>query len=146
MKYIKHILIALMLVMTFIAGTNRAYGQSKSEKIKTILILLFEYCANDDYGNASKYLVYLGEDTLRKWVDVYDYSNDSDKRDIVALCKEIKGIVVSGGEFEFTEFTTKRESEGVWNVWRVEFQKGSMKKAYFAFLKIKGNYALGDID
>jgi hypothetical protein len=146
MEYRKKVLPILLFVMIAIAGTGSVYSQSKSEKIKTILIKLFEYCANDDYGNASKFLVYTGEDTTRRYTDVYDYSNENDKKEIVSLCREIKGIVENGGEFEFTQFTTKKETEGVWNTWLVEFQKGSKKKAYFAFLKIKGNYALGDID
>ena len=146
MKNIKKVLPVFLIISAVIAGTGSVYGQSKSEKIKTILIQLFEYCANDDYSNASKYLVYIGEDTTRRYTDVYDYSNENDKKEIVSLCREIKGIVEGGGEFEFTEFTTKKETEGLWNTWLVEFQKGSTKKAYFAFLKIKGNYALGDID
>ena len=140
----KHFLYLIIFCLIF---SHSITAQSKkSEKIKSTLIELFEYCANNNYNGASKLLAYSGEDSVRRWVDTYDYSNDSDKKDIESLCKEVKSIVVSGGEFEFTEFTTKKETEGVWNIWLVEFQKGSKKKAYFAFLKIKGSYALGDID
>jgi hypothetical protein len=134
------------VLITMALNTAITAQSKKSEKIKTTLLELFEYCANDNYSSASKYLVYIGEDSIRRWADVYDYSNESDKKEVESLCKEIKSILVSGGEFEFTEFTSKKESEGMWNIWLVEFQKGSKKKAYFAFLKIKGNYALGDID
>lgn len=123
------------------------HGQSnKSEKIKSTLLDLFEYCANDNYSKAAQYLVYIGQDTIRRWADVYDYDNSDDQKEVVGLCHEIKRLVENGGEFEFTEYNQKKETEGLWCIWTVEFQKGSQKKAYFAFLKIKGVYALGDID
>ncbi len=138
--------IILLLSFIFINSDYVSSQSKKSEKIKSVLLNLFEYCANDDYSNASKYLAYSGEDSTRRWSDLYDYSNDDDKKDIVALCNEIKNIVGSGGEFEFVEFSAKKEKEGEWLVWRIDFQSGNKKKVYFACLKIKGIYALGDID
>ena len=131
----------------FFIPVNSISAQTKTaEKVKATLLQLFEYCANDDYYNCAFYFVYRGDDTTRKWVDVYDYTNEKDKNDVVEMCKQVKNIVESGGEFLFKKFTTEKESEGTWCVWQVTFEKGSKKTAYFACLKRKGKYALGDID
>jgi len=134
----------LFLIFIF---QQQQYSQIKrADNVRSALVKLIEYCVNDDYQNASIYFVYRGNDSLRKWVDVYDYSNESDKKDVITQCKEVKSLVENGGEFTFKEFTTKKESEGEWCVWQIAFEKGEKKTAYFACLKIKGKYALGDID
>ncbi len=139
--------IRLLFVFFFLLTVSISNSQTKmSEKVKSDLITLFEHCANNNYERAAGYLVYRGIDSLRKWIDVYDYTNENEKREIQDICLEIKSILEYGGEFSFIQFKTERESEGEWYIWQVEFQKGEAKKVYFACLKIKGKYALGDID
>ena len=49
--------------------------------------------------------------------------------------------------YELSRFFEKTESEGIWYVWETIFERNGKKgKVYFAFLKIRGRYALADID
>lgn len=136
----------IFLLILFLLNQHQYSQIKRADNVRASLIKLIEYCVNDDYQNASIYFVYRGDDSARKWVDVYDYTNENDKKDVITLCKEVKDIVEKGGEFVFKKFTTKKESEGEWCVWQITFEKGDKKTAYFACLKIKGRYALGDID
>ncbi len=119
---------------------------AQSDQVGDRLQKLFVLCFTDNYKEASKYIVYRGEDTSRQWKDVYNFENESEKRDVIEVCSRIKNYLIEGGDYELTDFTEKEETEGKWYTWLVEFQKGSRKKVYFAFLKIGKKYALGDID
>lgn len=141
------ILKKLLLVLFFLLLISKpVFTQiDKKEQVRDVLINLFEYCANKDYSNAAKLLVYKGEDTARKGIDVYDYSLENDKRDVVLLSDKIMYLLENGGEFEFKEFKYKKDSQGDWYIWSVNFDKGKQQKVNFLFLKVKGEYALVDI-
>jgi len=119
---------------------------SQSDKVGDRLHKLFILCFTDNFKDASKYIVYRGSDTTRKWKDVYDYENEEEKKSVIDVCKRIKNYLDEGGDYELTEFTEEEESEGVWYTWLVEFSKGNHKKVYFSFLKVGKRYSLGDID
>ena len=119
---------------------------AQSDQVGDRLNKLFVLCFTDNYKAASKYIVYRGADTTRKWKDVYNFENEDEKKEVISVCKEIKSYLEEGGDYELTDFTEEEESEGVWYVWLVEFKKGTHKKVHFAFLKIGKKYALGDID
>jgi hypothetical protein len=121
-------------------------SQSKSERVKGRLVELFELAKDDKYSDAASYIVYRGMDESRKWKDVYDYENAKDQEDVVNICSRIKTYLEIGGDYEFRKFKTETESEGEWFIWEVSFYKLEDKRVYFAFLKIKGKYCLGDID
>jgi hypothetical protein len=138
--------LTILFLLLIISTTFTIAQTKKSDLVKTALINLFEYSANKDYSNVAQYFVYLGEDSTRKWVDVYDYSRESDKNDVISISDKVKNLLENGGEFEFKEFKTKKESQVEWYVWLINFEKGSKQKVYFACLKINGKYVLGNID
>jgi hypothetical protein len=123
-----------------------ASGFAQSDQVGDRLHKLFILCFTDNYADASKYIVYRGSDTSRAWKDVYNYDNENEKNAVKEVCIRIKNYLEEGGDYELTDFTEEKESEGTWYTWQVEFSKGSHKKVYFSFLKINKRYALGDID
>ena len=133
-------------VIFIVLITSSAFSQSKSEKVKDRLIELFDMCKEDKFSDAASYIVYSGEDKSRSWKDVYKSDNDEEMKDVKQVCLRIKRLLETGGEYEFVKFQTETESEGEWCIWELKFSTGDEKKVYFAFLKIKGKYCLGDID
>jgi hypothetical protein len=136
--------VKLSFFIIFLLAVSTVWGQS--EQVGDRLHKLFVLCFTDNYKDASKYIVYRGADTTRKWKDVYDFDREDEKKEIISVCKEIKSYLEEGGDYELTDFSQEEESEGKWYVWLVEFKKGSHRKVHFAFLKIGKKYALGDID
>ena len=137
-------LIFLFLIISLLPFTS--FSQSKSGKVRTRLIELFDLCKNDKYPDAASYIVYSGDDKSRSWKDVYDYNNEMEAKDVDMVCRRIKSILETGSDYEFIKFQTETETEGEWCIWELKFSTGEQKKIYFAFLKIKGKYCLGDID
>ena len=145
MKIIFSILLTTVL-LTF-SSVNLYSQTSKSEKVKECLLELFELSQKDDFKSACKYIVYRGEDITRQWNDYLNENNSDELKYAREICKEIKSYLLECPDYEFKKFTTETESEGEWCVWKVEFySSGQTKTKYFAFLKIKGKYCLGDID
>ncbi len=143
MRLTKLFLIFLFGAIISISG----YAQTiRSEQVKARLIELFELCKNRDYEKAASYIVYRGNDTSRVWRDVYSFDNIDEQKYVVEVCEEIRSYFYDYKSYEFSEFKTERESEGLWCIWKVVFSEETNKNIYFAFLKIKGEYALGDID
>jgi len=134
----------IISVLVLISG--QLYSQSKSEKVKTRLIELFYLVKDNKYSETASYIVYSGSDKSRSWKDVYDYNNETEKTDVDMVCQHIKTLLDNGGDYSFVKFQTETESEGQWCIWELSFSSGEKKKVYFAFLKIKGKYCLGDID
>lgn len=145
MKYFSAIL--LICLNTFLS--SNVYSQtSNSGRVRTFLINLFKISVERNYEKVAPCLVYRSDDSSRKWVDVYDFGseNERDRKSVISMTNEIRNLIENGGEYEFLVFTKKVESEGEWLVWEVNFEKVPGNKVYFACLKIKGKYALGDID
>jgi hypothetical protein len=100
-----------------------------------------------DYQKAASYVVYRGDDEKRKWKAVYDYSNTDEKSAVDGVCVRIKNSVGQDKNYKITKYDTETESEGTWLIVYVSYlKKGVAKQAIFAFLKINGQFALGDID
>lgn len=138
--------IFFIAVVLFLLTFQNSYSQSKSEKVKTRLVELFGLVKDNKYSEAAAYFVYRGVDTARKWNDYCKYDTDEEKLAVDRACKEIKNMITDGGDYEFVKFQTETESEGQWCIWELKFENKPDKKIYFAFLKIKGKYCLGDID
>lgn len=134
----------ILSALLFLLVVPNAFAQSDAvgEKLNKLFVL----CFTDNYKSASKYIVYRGDDTSRNWKDVYNYYNEDEKKVVIDVCKRIKNYLLTGGDYELTDFTEKEESEGTWYTWLVEFQKGDNKEVHFSFLKIGKKYVLGDID
>ncbi|MFH1436246.1 MAG: hypothetical protein ABIJ56_11065 [Pseudomonadota bacterium] len=120
---------------------------AKDEAVKQAALKLFEHCKNGENEKAAAYIIYRGPDVERKWKSVYRYDVEAEKEPVDEICADIKQMLAASSSYEFTQFETETESEGEWLVWEVEFQTGGgADKAYFAFLRVRDSYALGDID
>ncbi|MBW2260541.1 MAG: hypothetical protein JRG91_01105 [Deltaproteobacteria bacterium] len=120
---------------------------SVDEAVKQRIEELFMLCKSGDYDEAAGYLVYRGEDELREWKTVHDYSTEEGKKAAHGVCNRISATLSASDSWEFEDFETEEESEGLWLVWEVVFWKGGQRQVViFAFLEVEGVIALGDID
>lgn len=69
-----------------------------------------------------------------------------ERRQVEGVCARIKGLVDGSAGREFLEYSSERKSEGTWHIWKVRFQGSTPQEVIFAMLKVKGRYALADID
>ena len=134
----------------FTAGSpydeNEAQSKAGAE-VKKDLLNLFKLCKAERYREAAGHVVYRGSDTKRKWVDVYNYKTPAEREEVEGVCANVNELLEQSNAHEFAKFFEETESEGKWHVWEIVFKKGEKTgKVSFALLKIKGRYALGDID
>jgi hypothetical protein len=124
-----------------------AQPASDAETVETRLTELFDICKNDEAEAAAAYFVYRGPDKSREWKDTFNASDKVEKAAVGELCRRIKGYLDESEGYLLGEVKVERESEGEWHALEVSFQKGGeVKKVIFAFLQIKGQFAIGDID
>ena len=117
------------------------------ETVETRLTRLFDICRSDKLEDAASFFVYRGEDKTREWKDTLRADNPLEKSALGELCRRIKGYLDESHGYSFDGVEVKKESEGEWHALEVSFQQGDKaKKVIFAFLLIKGQYAIGDID
>ena len=140
-------IISVMIAFTFLSSTVLAQTDDR-EMVKERLLELFDLSLESNYSEAASYCVYRGSDESREWKDVCNYEDEEDIIEVKGICIRIKKYLDESIEYNFGEFSTESESEGVWNVWEVIFTKDNDKqnKVYFCFLNIDGKYAIGDID
>lgn len=128
-------------------ATQEVRRQAASAVVKKRLLELFDRCKVDDYAAAAPYIVYRGPDKEREWKDVAHYDQPQEQKGIISVCRRIKRYLLMSDGYDFGRFTVDDESEGVWHVWEVFFKTSAGRETrYFAFLKIKDQYTLGDID
>jgi hypothetical protein len=117
------------------------------DTVETRLTELFELCRNDRQDEAAAYFVYRGPDKKREWKDTLRASDPVEKAAAGEICRRIKNYLDESQYYRFGEVKVERESEGEWHALEVSFEKDAQtKKATFAFLLVKGRYAIGDID
>ena len=117
------------------------------ETVETRLTELFGLCQSGDMDEAAAYFVYRGVDKSREWKDIFHASDPAEKAEVGEVCQRIKGYLDESQEYQFGAVKVERESEGEWHALEVSFQQGDKtKKVIFAFLPIKGQFAIGDID
>ena len=120
---------------------------NESEAVKKDLLKLFKLCKSKRYAEAARYIVYRGPEKKREWVDVYDYKNLIERREVQSVAEGIKELLQRSDSYQLSRFLESIESEGKWQAWETTFHRGDKQgKVIFAFLKIRGHYALGDID
>ena len=145
----KKISVIFVVINAFTVISSTVFAQSDDREIvKDRLLELFDLSLESNYSEAASYCVYRGSDKSREWKDVCNYEDEEDIKEVKGICNRIKEYLDESIEYNFGEFSTESESEGVWNVWEVIFIKenyGSYKM-YFCFLEINGKYAIGDID
>lgn len=153
----KILLLNLALTIFFpFASMNAQSGDSA--QVAQTLKELFTVCRAVDFKDpksielgvfykAAPYVVYRGEDKNRAWKDIANYRNADEKKGVDEVCLRINGTVNRDTGFKIIKYLTNTESEGTWHVLLVTYlKKGVTKQLAFAFLKINGKFALGDID
>jgi hypothetical protein len=118
-----------------------------AEPVEIRLARLFDICKSDKLEDAASYFVYRGEDKTREWKDTLHADNPADKAAITGICWRIKSYLDESSNYSFDGVKVEKESEGEWHALDVSFCQGDKsKKVIFAFLLIKGQFAIGDID
>ncbi len=117
------------------------------EAVRQRIEELFTLCKDGEYETAAGYIVNRGEDELRQWKTVHDYSTEESRKAVHGVCNTLNAYLSASDSWQFEDFETEEESEGVWLVQEVAFWKGGqMQTLILAFLEVEGVYALGDID
>lgn len=116
--------------------------------VETRLSELFGFCKGDQIEAATPYFVYRGEDKAREWKDTFHADNAVERGAARDICLRIKNYLDENQGYSFGAVKVEKESEGEWHALEVTFEQGrdKRKKVIFAFLLIKGRYAIGDID
>ncbi len=129
--------------------TTQSFAHKRCDKrnVKKTILKIFEVVETGKSFELANYVVYRGEEESRKWKDHCNYKAPNEKHQIQNLHQKIVDRYIPY-KYEFVKFTSQKESEGEWLVWEMNFYTGDKepKKVYFAFLKVNGNYLLGDID
>lgn len=132
---------------TLTRGQTPAARVAEAEAIETRLAKLFELCRSGDAEGAAAYFVYRGADKSREWKDTFRSQVAAEKAEVRELCRRIRGYLEESWGYRFGAIKVERESEGQWHVLEVSFRRGAQtKEVRFAFLPIKGQFAIGDID
>ena len=122
-------------------------GTDNPEAVKTRLTELFGLCKTNGINSAASYFVYRGPDKSREWKDTYRAADPAERAAVQDGCARIKGYLDKSQSYTFGPVKVEKESEGEWHVIEVSFkQEAEEKKVIFAFLPVKGQFAIGDID
>lgn len=155
------VLRSLLLYFLVFSGCGAIFAQSSgtdSSKVAARLKELLSICKNVDFGDpkttelgtfykAAPYIVYRGKDTRYSWKRVANYNNEDEKKGVDEICLRINRTINRDPGFSITGYSTEKESEGTWHVLKIRYKNKSVEKTIiFAFLKIEGNFSLGDID
>ena len=144
------LLCGFALLLSGVSGSTPGKQQRRSgaaQKVKSRLVKVFGLCRSGNAGEAAAYFVYRGADKSREWKDTFRASDAAEKAEVGEVCRRIKGYLDKSEGYRFGEVKMEREREGVWHVLEVSFQQGgNIKKVLFAFLIIKGQFSIGDID
>ena len=146
MRRARALVCALVVLTTALAVTPpAAAGQRKP--VKTRLTELFGLCRAGDTDAAAGYFVYRGPDEGRKWKDTYRAAEASERAQVRGACARIKGYLDESQGHAFGPVRVEREPEGEWRVVEVTFKQGAgTKRVIFAFLPVRGQFSVGDID
>ncbi len=144
MKRASAAVFALILLITSLALSA---GASERKPVKTRLTELFALCKAGDSDAAAGYFVYRGPDESRKWKDTYRAADAAERAEVKDACARIKNYLDESQGYTFGPVKVERESEGAWRVVEVSFKQGEeTKRVIFAFLPVKGQFSIGDID
>lgn len=147
----------LFLFILLLSYSIKAENNDSAKVAKTFTELI-SICKNVDFTDpksfelgyfykAAPYVVYRGEDKKRAWKDVANYSNPDEKKGVDYICEKVNQTVNQDNNYKILKYHTETESEGTWYVLIVSYiRKGVAKESAFAFLKINGQFLLGDID
>lgn len=138
--------IARVFLIAALASSLSA-GTGRRKPVKTRLTQLFGLCKAGNVSAAAGYFVYRGPDKNREWKDTYRAADAAERAAVQDGCARIKSYLDESRGHTFGPVKVERESEGEWRVVEVTFKQGAgTKRAIFAFLPVKGQFSIGDID
>lgn len=142
-----HLFLVFGLTLLTACSATQIAHKSNDAKIQDQIEALFAACQAQDYATAAAAIVYRGNDEARRWKTVANYEAEDEKNQVEGICKDIRDLLASSDSYDWGEYLEEEESEGVWHVQAVRFEKGVQRQErYFAFLMIGEVFALGDID
>ncbi len=125
-------------------GNNPNASSDYENKLRERVEVLLSIIPTDDNTLFGNFCVYRGEDLSRKWKDRIDPYNQDEMQYALSWKMRLNKALTNCPEFIYEKYLSERESEGVWIVQPLICDNGD--KIYFAFLEIKGELLLGDID
>ena len=138
---------AVFASVVLISALSLSASTSDRKPVKTRLTELFGLCKAGDSNAAAGYFVYRGPDKNRKWKDTYRAADVAERAEVRDACARINSYLDNSQGYTFGPVKIERESEGEWHAVEVTFrQGGETKRVIFAFLPVKGQYSIGDID
>lgn len=134
---------------SFSIATNLQYNQDKNDPlieaaIQEELNMLFSYVKDYNIAAFTPKTIHHDDNPAKNWKTAGELTNKYDSLQAGATMSKIYLILEACPDKKFGSFKVEKESEGVWYVYTYLCPDG--KKLHFAFLKIKGQYLLGDID
>lgn len=144
----------LFLILSYFILTSYIFSytscsssvQLQEEKIKNMINKFLDYCDKKDYENASKLLLYNGNDPSRKYKVVFDYNNSDDKKEVERICKKINAMLIISDSYTNGSITQEIKDGINWNVLEVFFKSGEqVLRQSFYVLEISDNYYIGMI-
>ena len=141
-----------------LAAAQAQNSKTDSTAVAASLKTLLNICKTVDFKDpktqelgmfykAAPYIVYRGDDKKRNWKDIADYNKPDEKKGVDETCIRINETVNRDTAYTIIKYFTEKESEGTWHVLIVRYnKKGTQRDVAFAFLKIRNQFALGDID
>jgi hypothetical protein len=151
----------LLLMIAFTLGFNAKAQANKTDSAQVAKTLhdLLRLCRSVNFSdpnvtklgtfyNAAPYIVYRGDDKMRAWKVMSDYTNEYEKKGVNDICERINRTANrDSAGYKITKYISEKQSEGTWHVLMVSYKvKGVEKTATYAFLKIGNKFGLGDID
>jgi hypothetical protein len=133
-----------LLIILCLSGIPLFTNAQPEKEIKTQIDSLVSYIGNKATESFAMNTVYRGEDSKRKWKDVNDPANPDELKYVKGVIEQFKKAMNGCNYREFDNIKQDKQGEGLWHIYT--YACGASKKIHLAFLKIKGKYALGDID
>ncbi|MEO1654133.1 MAG: hypothetical protein AAFU64_11335 [Bacteroidota bacterium] len=132
----------------FQINLSQAQENPEAKKLKKVVKKILSLCEKASDKKLAPYVIYRLNDPQRKWKDAYQANNPEELGRVTRLRKYIQENYLIYDKYSFVKYQEEIESEGKWQVWELHFEGGDRadKKTFFAFLKIKGRFVLGDID
>lgn len=135
----------LIFLLSIFFISAKAQSNTDSVGVAGALNLLVQASRNIDRKPAAALICYRGNDKSRVWKSPAIYSNEDEKRGVNNVCDRINRL--TSNSYHIISYSTETESEGTWLLLKVDCSGIAGKGLYyFAFLKVKGSYLLGDID
>ena len=128
-------------------NSKSSSGNSTEAKVKKQFEKILELVKKEDYKKLAPLIVYRGEDKARKWKDICSATEAIELDRVKNIASKIKKYLGEDFKYSYDKYESETESEGTWHVLILKTTyKGESKNRAFAFLEIKGVFALGDID